>query len=391
MVCVIGAVPISMEKALKKTPSVMNAFTLLRNIEKCSVDTVEDTYNRIVRSVRTMLKGTIQAIDSTIIETDPEFPGCGMTKRKKENCNSSSPEYEYIYGFKLFILYEVKSRIITAMYIVPANESDHNYFMSLIKQGIRNCGKKQIHTIVADRGFLDGGNLWELKHKLGIDFVIPAKAGMIVREDAIALNENGDIRARGEWIYGKGKCKGYGVNYLRSYLEYNRKKVKNNRKTNGSPINAVVVTHWRDKHISPDDQVVLLTSLSAEKDVAKIAKIYRLRSLIENCGFRELKQASYLKKLPRRKGKYVKNAAYIHIMLCVFAHTLFYSFLIWRKRKEPDDCETICMRSWRRNEFMRSNNKIMIFAENTYYAFFELDELLDLFGIKQKYRVKMNC
>jgi len=52
--------------------------------------------------------------------------------------------------------------------------------------------------------------------------------------------------------YGKGKCQGYGFDGLKSYLEYNPKKVKNNCKTNGSPINAVVVTTWRGKAVSPD-------------------------------------------------------------------------------------------------------------------------------------------
>jgi hypothetical protein len=367
----------------------MNAFTLMKNIEKYSYVSAVDKYNTIVRSIRNLLRGTTSAIDSTIIETNPDFPGCGKTKRKKESCNSNSPEYEYIYGFKLFILYEVKSRIITAISIVPANVSDHNYFLPLIKQGIKNCGKKQIQTVIADRGFLDGASLWELKYTLGIDFVIPAKAGMIVREDAIALWNNHQVVS--EWMYGKGICKGYGVNYLTSYLDYNRKKMKNNRNTNGSPINAVVVTHWRDKSVSPDKQVVLLTSLPAEGRADKIAKIYRLRSLIENCGFRELKQASFLKKLPRRKGEFAENAAYLHILFCVIAHTLFYAFLIWRKNEYIYDPIPVCMRNWRRNELTDCSNKILIIAQEKYFAFYDVGELLTLFGVKQKYTVKMSC
>lgn len=106
----------------------MNAFTLMKNIEKYSYVSAVYKYNAIVRSIRNLLKGTTSAIDSTIIETNPDFPGCGKTKRKKESCNSNSPEYEYIYGFKLFILYEVKSRIITAISIVPENVSDQITF-----------------------------------------------------------------------------------------------------------------------------------------------------------------------------------------------------------------------------------------------------------------------
>jgi len=378
----------------------MDVFTLLENVEKCYKCKVMNAFNNSVRAFRGMLRSGTFALDSTIIETKPDFPGCGKTKRKKEGCNGNLPsDYEYIYGFKLFVLYEVKSRIIVSMYIVPANEDDHNYFLPMIKQGVQNCGKGSIQLVVADRGFLNGAHLWELKHKLGIDFIIPAKVGMIIREDAISLRERYENKPLAEWAYGKGKCQGYGVNGLQSYFEYNPVGVKNNKKTNGSPLNALVVTTWRGKTVSPEKQVVLLSSLPVEENAASIAVTYRLRSLIENCGFRELKQAAYLKNLPRRKGKYVEVAAYLHIMLCVFAHTLFYAFLGWSKKKTSEqaerDClrtseqfEVNCLRKWRRQESIKEGNKILIVAEEKYYAIFEVDELLDVFGVKQKYRIK---
>ena len=379
-----------MGRAIKKTPCVMDEFTLLDNVEKCCKCSIMKVFNNTVRSFRGMLRSGTYALDSTIIETKLNFPGCGKTKRKREGSSDASPEYEYIYGFKLFVLYEVKSRIIVAMYIVPANESDHNYFLPMIKQGIHNCGKDRIRLVIADRGFLNGTHLWELKHKLGVDFIVPAKAGMIIWEDAIGLRKKYGNHLV-EWAYGKGKCQGYGVDGLRSYFEYNPMGVKDNSKTNGSSLNALVVTTWRGKAVSLEKQVVLLTSLPVEEDAASIAKKYRLRTLIENCGFRELKQAAYLKHLPRRKGKYVENAAYLHIMLCVFAHTLFYAFLGWRKNKAPEQSAGDCLRSWRRWESIKEGNKILIVADEKYYALFEISELLDILGVKQKYRIKMNC
>jgi len=369
----------------------MDVFTLLDNIEKISKESVTKAFNKSIKTIRGLLKGGTFALDSTIIATKPDFPGCGVTRRKKEDLPNDPPEYEYIHGFKLFILYEIKSRIIVAMNIVPANESDHNYFLPIIKQGIRNCGKGKIKIVIADLGFLDGAHLWELKYKLGIDFIIPAKVGMIVREDAISLRKLYKSRPLAEWTYGKGKCQGYGVDGLRSYIEYNPKEFKNNQKTNGSPINAVVITTWRGKAISPDEQVALLTSLPAEKAAAAIAKTYRLRTFIENSGFRELKQAAFLNYLPRRKGENAENAAYIHIMLCIFAHTLFYAFLGWRKKEIPKQTEGDCLRAWRRQESLKEGNKILIVAEEKYYALFDIDELLEILGVKQKYRIKINC
>lgn len=348
-------------------------------------------FNNSIRSIRGMLRSGTFALDSTIIATKADFPGCGKTKRKKEGRPNDPPEYEYIYGFKLFVLYEVKSRIIVAMYIVPANESDHNYFLYMVRQGIHNCGKDRIRLIIADRGFLNGEHLWEIKHKLGIDFIVPAKAGMIVREDAVSLRKKYANRPPAEWNYGKDKCCGYGVDGLRSYFEYNPKGVSSNSRTNGTPINALVVTTWRGKAVSPEKQVVMLTSLPVEEDAALIAIKYRLRTLIENCGFRELKQAAYLKHLPARCGENVENAAYLHIMLCVFAHTLFYAFLGWRKKRAPEQSDGDCMRSWRRRASINEGSKTLIVVEGRYYALFDTNELLDIFGVRQKYRIRRNC
>lgn len=370
----------------------MDLFTVLDNIERCCKCSVMGAFNTGIRKLRGLLRSGTFALDSTIIETKADFPGCGKTKRKKEGRSGDHPEdYDYIHGFKLFVLYEVKSRIIVAMYIVPANESDSKYLLPMVKQGVKNCGKGRIQVVIADRGFLDGSQLWALKHEMKIDFIIPAKAGMIIREDAIGLRKEYEKKPLAEWKYGKGKCQGYGVDGLRSYFEYNPENVKDNKRTDGSSLNAVVVTTWRGKEISQDKQKVILTSLPAEEDAASIVKEYRLRSLIENSGFRELKQAAYLKKLPRRKGENAESAAYMHIMLCVFAHTLFYAFLGWRKNAAPDQADGDCLREWRRRESIKEGNKILIVAEEKYYALFEISELLGILGIKQKYRIKMNC
>jgi hypothetical protein len=49
------------------------------------------------------------------------------------------------------------------------------------------------------------------------------------------------------------------------------------------------------------------------------------------------------------------------------------------------------MREWRRQEFLKDRNKILIIAEQKYYALFEITELLNILGVKQKYKLKMNC
>lgn len=73
-----------MGKAIKKTPRVMDVFTLLDNVEKYCKDSVMNAFNNSVRSLRGMLQSGTYALDSTIIETKPNFPGCGKTKKKRK-------------------------------------------------------------------------------------------------------------------------------------------------------------------------------------------------------------------------------------------------------------------------------------------------------------------
>jgi hypothetical protein len=51
------------------------------------------------------------------------------------------------------------------------------------------------------------------------------------------------------------------------------------------------------------------------------------------------------------------------------------------------------LRTWRRQESLKEGNKILIVSEDKYYAFFEISELLDILGVRQKFKVrmKMNC
>jgi hypothetical protein len=367
----------------------MDQFTLIDNIEKISIESMDRLFNRTVRLLRRFLRGTTYALDSTIIHTRENYPGSGVTKRKEEDDPNSPPQI--IHGFKLFILYEVKSRIPVSMTIVPANESDHNYFLPMVIKGVDNIGNGRIKVVVADRGFLNGAQMWQLKHQMGIDFVIPAKSKMIVREDAIGLRTEyeKDERMMSQWPYGKGISGGYGVEGLLTYIDYNPPETtaKNSKHTSGSPINAVVVTQWRSKSIASGKEHVLLTSLATVKKAHIVAYQYRLRSLIENTGFRELKQASYLECLPRRGGDTAEKAAYLHIMLCVLASTLFFAFLGWRKKRAPEQKKGDCLRQWRRNESRENTQNILVVAsKGKYYAFYDIDEIMELFGVKQRYQ-----
>ncbi|MGC8867801.1 MAG: hypothetical protein ACP5PA_06305 [Elusimicrobiales bacterium] len=55
--------------------------------------------------------------------------------------------------------------IFVAGIVVPLNENEGKYLIGLIEQAIRNIGEAKIKIIVADRGFMSGENLWEIKKR----------------------------------------------------------------------------------------------------------------------------------------------------------------------------------------------------------------------------------
>lgn len=374
----------------KRKAAIMDSFTIIDNISRFMLESVVNSHAKIIRNlVKLGIKfGEVFTLDSTIIHTSEKYPGAGKTSRKeKEDCKGS-PQIT-IWGFKLFILYDIKTRIPIAMYIVSADKADCKYLLSLVEKGEENLGKGRIKVVVADRGFIDGNAMWKLKYEKGIDFIIPAKSKMDIWEDAISFREAAEKTEVmiERWKYGKGESGGYMVPGLRSYSEYNKEPVKSKKYRNGCVLNAVVVTIWRGKQISVGKEKVLLTSLDNNTAV-DIIKKYRLRSYIENCGFRELKQATLLSALPKRKGNGTENSAYVHIALCVITATIFYAFIYWRKKRRKSKAQLktdpIHMREFRKLTRIKPNAIFVLYKR--YYAILTLDELLESAGIEQSYK-----
>jgi hypothetical protein len=321
------------------------------------------------------------ALDSSDLAATEHYRGVGKKKVKvrKRLPNKQYVEYEeYVYGFKVVVIYEVHLRLIVAAHVALINKHDSNFTLDLLKQAMANVGQGIIEVLLMDRGFLDGETLWTIKHTYGVDFIVPSKDDMHVTTDARAFRKtkaDGQSLFRAERL-GQGKKLGgqvrlYGVKGVTAYDQYgdadHQKKI-NRKDFKPNPINAIVVQQWQGKTYRSGDEKVFLTSLSIDQPLS-ILDSYDLRSLIENCAFRELKQGWHLGKFPKKSDDAVRG----HVFLTLVIFTLTNAY-------RTDVGQDLAQAGIRRQRLAwQETNKVLVVAGD-YYAFFDLEELLIIFN-----------
>ena len=314
-------------------------------------------------------------VDDTPLETTEKCKGCGkktvMEKRwTKKNTIVEIPVTTY--GFKLLALRGVKSRQIVAAKIIKISDDARKYVLLLLRQAIKNIGKDKIKLLLADRGFIDGEILWELKNKLKIDFIVPLKTDMRITVNARGLR-NTEIEQK---IY-RAENKNLsvmGIKGLTSYDQYgdeeHNQKDKFSKDFKGNKINVVMVTKWDDKEYAPGKEKVFLTTLQINRPLQIIYK-YDLRSLIENTTFRELKQGWLINTVPKKTRRGVTSHAILTV--CMYNMTNAYRTGLGEILAEKG------IRRWRIQTWSETRNKIVIIA-GEYYGIFDIEELMILAG-----------
>ncbi|MBA3066796.1 transposase [bacterium] len=321
------------------------------------------------------IEDTDYIIDDSPLETTEKCEGCGkktvMEKQMtKENGLVEIPVTTY--GFKLLAIRGVKSRQIVAAKIIKINDDARKHVLELIEQARKNIGKDKIKLLLIDRGFIDGVILWELKHKLGIDFIVPLKTDMRITSNARGLR-NTEIENK---IY-RDENKNLsvvGIKGLTSYDQYgdeeHNQKDKFSKDFRGNKINVVMVTKWDGKEYAPGKEKVFLTSLQINRPLQIIDK-YDKRSLIENTTFRELKQGWLINKVPKKTRRGVTSHAIL--TLCMYNMTNAYRTGLGEILAEKG------VRRWRIQTYSETRNKIVIIAGD-YYGIFDIEELMILAG-----------
>ena len=366
----------------------MHSSTLAHAIERLSQSELDYLLQETVKCLvtRKLLwrSNGHYALDASDLPTSAKFKGCGKrtTYRRKKSKDGEMVEIpETVYGFKLLIVYEVKLRLVVAVKVVPIHSHESNYTLELARQAQANLGSEYpIKVLLMDRGFLDGQSLWTLKHEMGIDWVIPARRNMAVTADARQLAKQPvdglyitQAHRPATGLKGRGQVTVRGVKDLLTFDTFGddtHQKTRHTSAFHAHPINALVVTRWRNKPHKPDKQPVFLTPLDITQPL-RILDLYDLRSLIENTAFRELKQGWHLLRFPKRNPE----ALHSHVYLTLICFTLVNAF----QSHQGQSLMNNGIRQQRLQSF--ETLLVMVIDDDAHcYALFHLEELLTLLG-----------
>jgi hypothetical protein len=371
---------------------------LADNIVKLNVRDLEALFNAAIRALAQA--GVFAAkvtgiVDATDLETTPQYAGCGHVTRKRKITDKRGNVHEIeltVYGWKLIVLIEARTKIPLAAKVVPIQEHETLSLRALVTQARTNlAGHVRLHKVVFDRGFLDGVDLWWLGQH-GILFVVPAKDNMAVAVDAQAQAAAGEGITVGRRVHtvrhGQGKTawterletEVVGITGLTTYDQYGTPehgRQHHRRDFQPNPLNAVVVRRWNNRDYGPGGKTVFLTNAPVAKPLQPFDD-YDDRSLIENCCIKESKQQWSLKHPPQKNARAVR----VHVM---FTLVLFALATAYRLQCEQADTgkEPVGWQRWRRQLLEQTRDLVIIFAQDA-YGIFHIAEYSLLLGVKLK-------
>lgn len=381
---------------------------LSRNIVKIPLEVLTKFFNGVVRCLATFglfPKRVWVILDGSDLPTTRRYVGCGSvtrTKRLKNKFGHWQTVEVTVFGFKLLAVFYGPLRIPLAARVAAIQEPEGKYFLELLDEARENLnwGGVEVEGIVVDRAYLDGEELWKI-HERGIHFVIPAKSGMTVTQDARGLAGSDLKRQRyaakrvRKLTRGVGRkarvveveTRLVGISGLTTYAQYGEpgcEKQAYKKDGRSNPINAVVVQAWGGREYGPKGGPAYLTDLPVDKPFVAFDR-YDERSVIENGLFKEGKGPWKLKRFPQKNARAVQ--VHVFFVLAVMALTNAYRTI--RKREEAERQRKLKEEPWlgfeqfRRELRRKSKDQGIVFVGEAYGIFY-LSELFVLMGRKVK-------
>ncbi len=380
----------------KKKQGPITAQCLANNICKLTPEEMEQLFNRMVQLLARrglFADQLVVALDGSKVPTPESYEGRGKLKQtrqvKVKGQKEPVTEEYYLYGWKVLVLIEVQTRLPLAMKLVSIQDYEGKWLVPLLEQAQHNLGTNgHLETIVVDRGYLDGEDLWRV-HQMGVIFVICGKASMAVTQDAqgIAQGQRPVVRER---VVRRGHGKTateqrlrtelVGVEALTSYDQYGATEdtqYAHRKEYVGQPINAVVVRKWENREPKTGGTVYLTNG--AVRDPFVVFDTYDWRSVIENGIFKEGKHPWHLLNFPKR----TQAAVVVHCHLTLLVMGLTSAFRLWQQQQAPTPAASTALlptlRSallggegiarWRQRLHEENRDKIIVFIGQAYGIF----------------------
>ena len=367
------------------------ADTVAKHVCSITPRRVENFFNRCIQQLakqKVFPKKINASCDATLYETTDKFDGAGSVSRTRKikargyrkNCELKEQRVT-LYGWKVWAVYDTKTQIPLAIKIDTIEKPDNRHLISVLKQAIDNVGPERvIDTVVIDRGFLDGKDLYKVD-QLGIGFVVPLKANMAATIDARQLASNyEELTTVTREIevshgYGKKRYKEKVVTTLTAVPDlltcdwFNPKGSKANtskKDYDPIPLNAVVVKKWDNKIPAQGKEVVFITNLTVVNPFTTF-DLYDDRSLMENNLFREVKQNWHFEHPPKK----CKEGVFVQVYTVMAMKALTTAFLKWQEEQSNEEArgkETTWL-MYRRKLKVLNQNKLIVFIGKHYGIF----------------------
>jgi hypothetical protein len=362
--------------------------TLAKMLADLTLEEINDLFARqfALLGKNRFVPAGVYALDSTGLVVSPgsTYEGIGeVTRDGKKVC-----------GYKLFVVKYVGSlrerkgpapEIIVAAALVPINHNDSRYLVPLLEQAQKNIGPGKIKMAVIDRGFMGGENLWEVKKRLGIDFLIYSKSNMDVTDELRGRRARArEQLAQGKkpknaWCQKDGSGEFWGFNRLHWFWTYggaaHRRQVaadlhKKDKQVRTNTISGLVMADESGREIT-----MLSSKRISNSFLPRDAfDCYRKRRRIENCGFRELKQGYKINRFPSRSF----NGVFAHVVLTL----LVFNFVTVFKTEAGDEMAELGLRRMHHN---MSWLGVIVYSA-PYFGILQADEILELVGAPPRKR-----
>jgi|GEM_PF-2255054 len=373
-------------------------------------EALEATMNGLVRAVaqaRLLPKKILGVLDSTGLESVPSCLGTGAVRKKvKVETKARRPRTVEvtIRGFKVWVLMDAETAIPLAIRFSTIEKPENECVREIVLQAKQNVeGYCTLVGLAVDRGFLDGDFLWWAKQEQGIDWVCPAKEGMLVTKEARDRVTEVLVRKKqgaespletAERLAGRSHVKLDGVSFFEAHVGLGREPLLlagvddltctefygegganssrlNSKHFRPTPLHATVVLNWPDR--PPEDRqdendhdgeangpVVLLSPIPEAASVR--FQRYDQRSLIENRVNREAKEHHSLGTSLVRTMEGTRSATYFSLMALLLARVL--EIRIEQAEAAADRrAERLGLRRYRRKVRIETRHKVMVYAD----------------------------